>query len=327
MFSYEEGNPFIVKIGMKKYFVFLKNLSPAYLVNSPDVTRVQLPYSPHFSEIFKANIPFITLGYDANTDTVVSWNPTRVKDRLNVRNNVSLYSRSSIQNKVNDNEFRFGYLSNGEKIVLFKLKNLIYFFDVALSLFKVDYQIDTIHVSNKIIQLSDRERFVLWLHEKYSKNTVKHYNSGLNKISKDLKEISELKSSLFEIRKPYILQKLYNKWYSVRKFRTQDIIGKYMYSNSFKRFIEFREYEQKSKLKTLTKTSIKTKSAKEKDITEKVSKITDKELLQTLKPLLKKNQVLQAVEITSKHYGKKHKNMTFKDWYKIVSDIYIKMNT
>ena len=37
-FSYEEGNPFLVKIGSKRYFIFLKNLSPAYFKNSPDVT-------------------------------------------------------------------------------------------------------------------------------------------------------------------------------------------------------------------------------------------------------------------------------------------------
>jgi uncharacterized protein (DUF2164 family) len=47
--------------------------------------------------------------------------------------------------------------------------------------------------------------------------------------------------------------------------------------------------------------------------------------LQTIKPLLKKNQVLQAVEIISKHLGKQYKNKTFKDWYKIVSELFRKM--
>lgn len=120
-FSYEEGNPFLIKIGTDKYFVFLKNLSPAYFKNSPDVTRVQLPYSEHFLKIFKADIPFIILGYDVDTDTVVAWNPTKVKERLNAKSNVSLYSRSSLQENVKDDEFRFGYLSNGERIIVFEL--------------------------------------------------------------------------------------------------------------------------------------------------------------------------------------------------------------
>lgn len=217
-FSYEDGNPFLIKIGTKQYFVFLKNLSPAYFKNSPDVTRVQLPYSEHFSKIFKADIPFIILGYDADTDTVVSWNPQKIRERLNAKSNVSLYSRYSLQEQVKDNEFKFGYLTNGEKIVSFKRDNLINFFDSIKVLFND-------------------------------------------------KQIKEKPTSIETVNEPtveFVANKLFN--------------------------------------------------------------ITDKILLQKLKPLLKKNQVLQAVEITSKYYVGKYKNMAFKDWYKLVSDIYKKMN-
>lgn len=207
-FSYEEGNPFLIKIGIDKYFVFLKNLSPAYFKNSPDVTRVQLPYSEHFSKIFKADIPFIILGYDVDTDTVVTWNPTKVKERLNAKSNVSLYSRSSLQENVKDDEFRFGYLSNGERIIVFKRENLTNFFDVVFDLFK---------------------------------------------------ENAEPKTT--ETKQPVTL-----------------------------------------------------------------TEITDKELLQIIKPLLKKNKVLQAVEETSKYYENKHINMTFRDWHKLVSELYRKMD-
>lgn len=217
-FSYEDGNPFLIKIGTKQYFVFLKNLSSAYL-SSPDVTRVQLPYSDHFPKIFKADIPFIILGYDVDTDTVVSWNPQKIKERLNAKSNVSLYSRYSLQAQVKDNEFKFGYLSNGEKIILFKRENLINFFDVVKDLFRE-------------------------------------------------KQVSEKITSI---------------------------------ETTNKQAVEF--------------------------ITNKLSEITDKNLLQQIEPLLKKNQVLQAVEITSKYYEGKHKSMAFKDWYKLVGDIYKKMNT
>jgi hypothetical protein len=208
-FSYEEGNPFLIKIGVNKYFVFLKNLSPAYFKNSPDVTRVQLPYSKHFSKIFKADIPLIILGYDVDTNTVVAWNPRKVKERLNAKSNVSLYSRSSLQENVKDYEFRFGYLSNGERIIVFKRDNLISFFDVVFDLFK---------------------------------------ETAVPK-SKEPKQTATL------------------------------------------------------------------------------TEITDKELLEIIKPLLKKNKVLQAVEETSKYYKKKHENMSFRDWHKLVSELYRKMNT
>jgi hypothetical protein len=55
--------------------------------------------------------------------------------------------------------------------------------------------------------------------------------------------------------------------------------------------------------------------------------ITDKKLLQQIEPLLKKNQVLMAVEMASKYYVKKYKEMAFKDWYKLVSDIYRKISS
>lgn len=217
-FSYEEGNPFLIKIGTDKYFVFLKNLSPAYFKNSPDVTRVQLPYSAHFSKIFKADIPFVILGYDADTDTVVSWNPQKIKERLNAKSNVSLYSRYSLQEQVKDNEFKFGYLTNGEKIVSFKLENLINFFDSIKELFN-DQRYKEMEISKEI----------------FNEPTVD--------------------------------------------------------------FIPYKLFE-----------------------------ITDKILLQQIIPLLEKNRVLQAVEITSNYYEGQFEKMVFKDWYKLVSDIYKKMN-
>lgn len=210
-FSYEEGNPFLIKIGSTIFFVFLKNLSSAYFKN-PDITRVQLPYSDHFSKIFKEDVPFIILGYDVDNDIYVSWNPENVKERLNAKSNVSLYSRFSTQGQVKTDKFKFGYLTNGEKFVLFKRENVIAFFDVALSLFK--------------------------------KNT----ETNINQVEKNSQN-------------------------------------------------------------TIT-----------------ISEITDNELLQTIEPLLKKNQVLQSVEITTKHLGEQYKDMSFKDWYKIVSELYRKMN-
>ena len=325
-FSYEEGNPFLIKIGTAKYFVFLKNLSSAYFKN-PDITRVQLPYSDHFSKIFKADIPFIILGYDVDNDIVVSWNPKNVKERLNAKSNVSLYSRFSLQGQVKDDEFQFGYLTNREKIVLFKRENLIAFFAVALDLFKETDETNAIplnSITKRKEPLSDKQRFILWLQEKYAESSVRVYTYGVEKISKDLEEISKLKKkSLFDIQNPEKLKELYTKWYAVREFKEKDLIAKYQNSNSFKRYIDFREYEQTLNPKT-TKTAQKQVEIEQN--TNTISEITDKELLQTIKPLLKKNQVLQAVEITSKHLGKQYKNMTFKDWYKIVSELYRKMN-
>ena len=217
-FSYEEGNPFLVKIGSKRYFIFLKNLSPAYFKNSPDVTRVQLPYSEHFSKIFKADIPFIILGYDIDNDVIVCWNPKKVKERLNAKGNVSLYSRESLQVNVKTNEFKAGFLSNGEKIILFKREYLIEFFDNVQMLF----------------------------------NETNNYTNTTEIIAVNEPAVDYVSDKLFEI--------------------------------------------------------------------------TDKELLQGIRRLLKKNRVLEAVEICTQFYKGKYKSMTFKDWFKLVNLLYQKIN-
>ena len=213
-FSYENGNPFLIKIGSNRFFVFLKNISPAYFKNSPDVTRVQLPYSEHFTKIFKANIPFVILGYDADNDTVVSWNPKKLKERLNAKNNVSLYSRKSLQEKVKVGEFKAGFLSNGEKIILFNRETLPEFFERLSRLFG---------------------------------------NGELN--------FTEAEDEM--------------------PARVEDDFA-----------------------------------------TDKLFEIRDKNLIAIIKPLLKKNKVLEAVEVCSKHYSNKYKSMNFKDWFKVVKELY-----
>ena len=217
-FSYGDGNPFLIKIGTKRFFIFLKNLSPAYFKNSPDITRVQLPYSDHFSKIFKADISFIILGYDDHNDTMVCWDSKQIRNRLNAKSNVSLYSRESLQKMVAPFEFKSGYLSNGEKIIIFKRINLTSFFDNIPNLF-IDHK---------------------GTNEDHKKNIV----------SEPLKE--------------YMTDMLYD--------------------------------------------------------------ITDKALILEIKPLLKKNKVLEAVEVCTLFYKGKYKSMTFKDWFKLVNYHYQKIN-
>jgi hypothetical protein len=130
-----KDNPFILKKGDFKCYVFLKNISPAYYKKYPDITRVQLPTSDKFKVISASDLEFVILGYDVENDVFVSWNPFKVKDRLNTKSNVSIFSRLSLQSAVDINHFKEGFLSNGEKIILFKRDRLNDFFDQLGSLF------------------------------------------------------------------------------------------------------------------------------------------------------------------------------------------------
>lgn len=125
--------PFLCTIGEKTFYIYIKNVSSAYFSNSPDITRVQLPNHPDFVPILKSDIPFIMLGYDYQNDVLVSWNHHDLKKRLNEAKNISLYSRQSYQDEVLSDEFKFVYLTNGDKILIFKRQNIVKF------LLNIDY--------------------------------------------------------------------------------------------------------------------------------------------------------------------------------------------
>ncbi len=119
--------PFIIKIEGRPYYIYVKNISSAYFKDRPDVTRAQLPYREDFDKVAKSGIPFIFMGYDQTNDVVVCWNPALVQDRLNAKSSVSLYSRRYYEEKVRPGEFLSFFLTNGDKVILFKRKELAEF--------------------------------------------------------------------------------------------------------------------------------------------------------------------------------------------------------
>lgn len=130
-----DGNPFLVKIKSKRYYVYLKNISPAYFKNSPDIVRVQLPFSTKFENISKSVIPLIVLGYNDDEDTYTAWNPILIKSRLNHKSNVSLYSRKAFSSQLTRKRITSGYLNTGEQVLILKRKYILDFFEQYEKLF------------------------------------------------------------------------------------------------------------------------------------------------------------------------------------------------
>ncbi len=129
-------NPFHVEVNEKEYYIYIKNLSPAYFQN-PDVWRVQLPVREEFDEIKDADVPFILLGYDADNDVYTTWNPVWTKQRLNVAESVSFYSRLSLQQEVQSTkEFKRLSLNNDGEVVAFPRESLRLFFASFKGLFQ-----------------------------------------------------------------------------------------------------------------------------------------------------------------------------------------------
>ena len=170
-FNYEDGNPFLINFEGKKYYVFLKNISPAYYPKYPDITRIQLPFSAHFKKISMSNIPFIILGYNSEYATFTGWDPSKIKSRLNNKSNVSLFSRDSFQEMVHFNDFKEHYISNGDKVVLFSIKSTPIYFKSVDSLFAIaKNKIEGITKKQLTINLFDNKEK---LEEIYDKTILK----------------------------------------------------------------------------------------------------------------------------------------------------------
>ena len=76
-FIYKKGiQPFLMEIGGKDYYVYVKNLSSAYFKTRPDTTRAQLPVKEDFDEIKHSIIPFVFLGYDRINDCLLYTYPS-----------------------------------------------------------------------------------------------------------------------------------------------------------------------------------------------------------------------------------------------------------
>lgn len=87
-------NPLHIMLGDREFYIYIKNISPAQLKNdNPNVWRVQLPIRDLFDTVKNSPATFVLLGYDAQNDVYATWNPTWVKQRLNVAKSVSFYSR------------------------------------------------------------------------------------------------------------------------------------------------------------------------------------------------------------------------------------------
>lgn len=197
-----KSNPFIYQRVNFRCYVFIKNISPAYYVNYPDNSRVQLPTSNRFKEVINSHLHFFIIGYDKENEVFVSWNPSLIKDRLNEKRNVSVYSRFSWQSEVPTGEFIQHYLGNEEKVILFKKELLNKFFEVYPTLFnglennintckfevngKFDYEmrniINPLLKEHKVLQAVSTLEDVLKNEPEYQELSFKDYFKIINEI-------------------------------------------------------------------------------------------------------------------------------------------------
>ena len=123
----DEVNPCRISFDGMEFYIYIKNLSPAYFEN-PDVWRIQLPIRDDFNQLKENDIPFIALGYDDIHKVFTTWNPYWVKQRLNAAKSVSLYSRLSLQQITKEiQQIQKLNLNNDGEVVAFPFSKLGYY--------------------------------------------------------------------------------------------------------------------------------------------------------------------------------------------------------
>ena len=121
----ERCNPGHIMFNGEEYYVYIKNLSPAYFEN-PDVWRAQMTGIDALKEIKESNATFVLLGFDSGNDVYATWNPTKVKQRIGTASSPSLYSRLSLQQEVSKTgEIRSMTLNNDLQVLVFPLDSLV----------------------------------------------------------------------------------------------------------------------------------------------------------------------------------------------------------
>ncbi len=185
-------NPFNIIISGVEYYIYIKNLSPAYFAN-PDVWRVQLPIRDEFTAIKETATPFILLGYDADNDVYTSWNPIWTKQRLNVAESVSFYSRLSLQQDVNEKKiFKRLTLNNDGEVIAFPREFLSIFFENIDTKFQGvgDYvamgskkRTEANDAYKTLCDISNISSFAKYLSDKsYSQVTINNYSRVIKNL-------------------------------------------------------------------------------------------------------------------------------------------------
>ncbi len=119
------------------YYVMLRSVSYAGNPHPIHRFRAQLPRRPYL-ETYKTNGGvFLFIGYDAEHNVYVMWNPYNLRPRLNEKDTVSLFCELSSIIKAQEEGLVWSKLPNGGLYVTFTSENLSSVLD-SLSYFKTE---------------------------------------------------------------------------------------------------------------------------------------------------------------------------------------------
>lgn len=113
-------NPVVIKIDNRHCAFYIRQITSAYFKKRPDVSRIQLHDSHETKSLIQKNTPVYVLGYCFDYDVFIAWTSDSLGKRFNVKKNVSLYSRFSLQKKAFETQQNASItLKNGDLVEAF----------------------------------------------------------------------------------------------------------------------------------------------------------------------------------------------------------------
>lgn len=114
-------NPYRFSINKKKYYILIKNIHESGEGRgNQDECRIQVAKSSNFNPALSENSNVIVLGYFHDERVFTAWNPFMMRERFNIKDTISLYSRFSIQREAAENGISNYVDNNNQSIVSFK---------------------------------------------------------------------------------------------------------------------------------------------------------------------------------------------------------------
>jgi hypothetical protein len=344
IYGQQDSNPCHIMFNDIEFYVYLKNLSPAYFSNE-NIWRAQMTSRDSLESIKDTNALFVLLGYDAECDVYATWNPHFIKQRIGTSSSPSLYSRKNVQcEAANSNTFIRQQLSNDGEVLIFPRNKIVEFMTNIESFFP-----DT---SDYVAMGSKKRTHANFSYKCFADHkNVKGFGEYLlaHGISSDKVQIScEWISNL--IKKNYFSR--YRK-----EFLAFDDLSDYDTAcENFLNTEEIRQMDQENgnilrpilmhylkyiqesysdiEIESAHNNDSKVESVSEESPSDgwenkyidghgKLTRIENPELLAKLKPYLHSEypSMTAALTVIDKYYGDRFPNMEFSDWYKLLNKI------
>lgn len=114
------NNPYRFSINKKTFYVLIKNVHESGDGRgNQDECRIQVSKTGNFNDALNTRTDVIVLGYFADEKVFTAWNPFLMRDRFNLKQTISLYSRFSVQRKATEEKISTYRDTNGQSVISF----------------------------------------------------------------------------------------------------------------------------------------------------------------------------------------------------------------